>query len=310
MPHLSFSKPLLQTVEYAPQGQDRIRLHVLRLDQINPLVSGNKWFKLKHNLQQARIRGQQTLLSFGGAWSNHLYALAAAAHAEGFNSIGVVRGELPEPLNPVLHFVREKGMLLHPVSRSDYRLKHGSAFLAMLRQNYGDFYLIPEGGNNAAGVQGCTEIIDLIPWDRFQHGKCCLLTACGTGTTLAGLLAGVLDRGLSSTVQLIGIPVLKGGAYLAANIHDSLQEYGFSTKTIAGLDWFLADEFHGGGYARTNPELDRFMAAFSKATMIPLEPVYTGKLFKAVCELLGQDRIDARNEIIVIHSGGVYDGRL
>ncbi|MDT8428209.1 MAG: pyridoxal-phosphate dependent enzyme [Pseudomonadales bacterium] len=305
MPPLNLLQPPLQRVEYTPPGQDPIRLQVLRLDQINPLVSGNKWFKLKYNLQQARTQGQQTLLSFGGAWSNHLYALAAAARAEGFNSIGVVRGELTDPLNPVLRCATDNGMLLHPVSRSSYRLKHTPTFLTELRQHYGDFYLVPEGGSNAAGLQGCTEIIDLIPWDELGQRKYCLVVACGTGTTLAGLLAGVLNRGLSAAVRLIGVPVLKGGAYLTANVQDSLLEYGFSAKTLAKLDWFLADEFHGGGYARVRPELTRFMASFSAATTIPLEPVYTGKLFKAVCALMEQGRIDAKSEVIVIHSGGI-----
>ena len=297
-----FSTPRLDAVQTELTARHKIVLKVLRLDLINPLISGNKWYKLKTNLQMARRRGHTRLLSFGGAWSNHLYALAAAAKMYNFESIGVVRGELPVPLNPVLEFASDQGMQLFPISRADYRNKNSADFLHKLQEQFGDFYLIPEGGSNKYGVQGCAELAGNLHWETAMTARFAML-ACGTGTTMAGLLAGLsVDMVDPQSVQVIGVPVLKGGDFLTKTIEQFLLESNIGDPK----NWRLQTDFHCGGYARSTPELLDFMASFSAETGVPLEPVYTGKLFFALHKLIASGEIPAGSEVIVVHSGGIH----
>jgi len=298
----NFSIPRLDSVQTALTIKHNIVLKVLRLDLINPLISGNKWYKLKLNLQFAQSHGHTRLLSFGGAWSNHLYALAAAAKMFNFESIGIVRGELPVPFNPVLEFAHSQGMQLFPVSRADYRRKSSLYFLQDLEERFGNFYLIPEGGSNNQGVQGCAELARNLHWETASVPRFVIL-ACGTGTTMAGLLAGInADTPNHRNVQVIGIPVLKGGEFLIKVIKEFLSE----THVRDLNNWHLQTDFHYGGYARSTLELLEFMHTFSAETRIPLEPVYTGKLFCALSKLIASGEIPAGSEVIVVHSGGIY----
>ncbi len=296
-----FSIPQLDPVHTALTVRHNIVLKVLRLDLINPLIAGNKWYKLKLNLQSAQSQGHTRLLSFGGAWSNHLYALAAAAKMFNFESIGIVRGELPVPLNPVLEFALSQGMQLYPVSRTDYRNKSHGGFLQELQERFGDFYLIPEGGSNKQGVEGCADLASYLQWETAIVPRFVML-ACGTGTTMAGLLAGLSAAADQQRVQLIGVPVLKGGDFLSKTIEQFLSE---SNLPDPG-HWQLQTDFHFGGYARSTPELLDFIQTFSAETGVPLEPVYTGKLFYALHKLIASGKIPAGSEVIVVHSGGVY----
>jgi len=297
-----FSIPRLDSVQTALTIKHNILLKVLRLDLINPLISGNKWYKLKYNLQLAQRQGHTRLLSFGGAWSNHLYALSAAAKVFNFESVGIVRGELPVPLNPVLEFALSQGMQLFPVTRADYRNKSNTDFLQKLHEHFGDFYLIPEGGSNNQGVQGCAELARNLQWESASVPRYVML-ACGTGTTMAGLLAGLsADRADQRCVQVIGISVLKGGDFLSKDIKQFLSE---SSICDSG-NWQLRTDFHCGGYARHTQNLLDFIDTFSTESAVPLEPVYTGKLFFALSNLIASGEIPAGSEVIVVHSGGIH----
>jgi 1-aminocyclopropane-1-carboxylate deaminase len=268
-----------------------VGLWVKRDDLLHPTIPGNKWRKLKFNLQEARRQGHSTLLTFGGAYSNHLAAVAAAGKAFGFGTIGLVRGEEHLPLNPTLAQAQSNGMRLHYLDRETYRWKQDPAFLASLQEQYGPAYLLPEGGTNLLAVRGCTEILadtDL-PFDYI----CC---ACGTGGTLAGIISGLAGRR-----QVIGFPALKGGDFLAAEIAALVQAYAGEPYA----NWHLETSFHFGGYARFTPELIAFIQAFRQQHQIQLEPVYTGKLFFGLFELIRQDRFPRGSTVVAVHTGGL-----
>ena len=194
--------------------QAGVGLYLKRDDLIHPQISGNKWRKLKYNLLEAHQQGHHTLLTFGGAYSNHLYAVAAAGREFGFRTIGLVRGEETSPLNPTLTFAQTCGMHLQYVSRDQYRHKADASWLVSLRQQYGDFYLLPEGGSNAQAVRGVAELVAEI--DLSWSYLCC---PCGTGGTLAGLVAGAASRGL-----VVGFSALKGGDFLRQEAGQLLRE--------------------------------------------------------------------------------------
>jgi len=268
-----------------------VRLLIKRIDLVHPVVSGNKWYKLKYNLQQAHQQGQQTLLSFGGAYSNHIHALAGAGRTEGFNTIGVIRGEPHQPLNATLQYATEQGMHLHYVSRADYRLKNTPQFIANLAERFGPFYLIPEGGSNALALAGVKEIIGGIdvPFDFVA-------TACGTGGTLAGLIAG-----LQGEHQALGIAVLKGGDFINQEVALLLSQAG----SAAYSNWKIETDYHFGGYAKTKPELLDFMAEFERQHAIPLEPVYTAKMFYALFDKIKHGDFARGSTIVALHTGGL-----
>ena len=199
-----------------------VRLLIKRTDLVHPIISGNKWYKLKYNLLAARQQGFSTLLSFGGAYSNHIHALAGAGREYGFRTIGVIRGEPYEPLNPTLRFAVDHGMELHYLNRADYRLKLSPQIIEQLYQQFGEFYLVPEGGTNALAVQGCSEILADVA-DDFDVVAC----ACGTGGTLAGVIAG-----LGGKRSALGVAVLKGAEFLNDEVRRLLQLSNSDHKVI------------------------------------------------------------------------------
>jgi 1-aminocyclopropane-1-carboxylate deaminase len=275
-----------------------VQLKVLRLDLIHPDLGGNKWFKLAANIEAIVSAGRPRVLSFGGAWSNHLRALAAAGRHYDFPTLACVRGELPDPLNPVLQFAADCGMQLRALSRSDYRRKQEPDFLAALSRELDCPMLLPEGGSNALAVQGCAEIADYIDFESRQHRVIAL--AAGTGGTLAGLLQGVLRRGLKA--RILGFPVLNAPGYMARQVHSLAGP--LAADGAAG--WQILEDYHFGAYARSNPELDGFIADFARNTGIPIEPIYTGKLFYGLWQEIRQGRIAAGTEIVALHSGGCH----
>ena len=295
-----FSRPELQSIRDAIPQAAGVSLQILRLDLLHPQLSGNKWYKLRLNLQAAKEHGHDTVLSFGGAYSNHLHALAAAGKLHGLKTIGVVRGESAEPLNATLTFARQQGMELYHVTRADYKLKSSPDFLARLRERHGDFFLIPEGGANVAGVQGCADISELLNWSTpaaamsFASERVVAL-ACGTGTTLAGLLLGRRED-----YRILGLAALKGD-FLENDVRTALQSCGVADPG----NWRITQEWHGGGYARSSPELLDFIRGFQHRTGIPLEPVYTGKLLLGLYRMLERGEFSRGTEIIVIHTGGL-----
>lgn len=272
---------------------------VYRLDEKHPLALGNKFYKLKYNLQAAKQGGYDTLLSFGGAYSNHLYALAGVAKSENMRSIGIVRGERVEPLNPILRFCEAQGMQLHFVSREAYRQKAQAEFIQSLAKQFGRFYLLPEGGSNALSLQGTAEIPLEIP---FQYDY--LLTPCGTAGTLAGLLLN-----MPQNASAVGVSVLKGGDFLHQSIQNLWQLYWQHLQkqgAPALPNYDLRLEYHFGGYAKKDRHLEAFIKEFEAQQGIPIEPVYSGKMFYALYDLARQNYFQKGSNIIALHTGGVY----
>lgn len=270
-----------------------VELWVKREDLIHPQVSGNKWRKLKYNLAQAKEEGYDQLLTFGGAYSNHILATAAASKLFGFRSIGIIRGEEHLPLNSTLSFAQDCGMELHYLDRTRYREKHTTEIVNTLIHQYGRSYIIPEGGSNANAVKGCAEIIKEIDID-FD----CLCTACGTGGTIAGLVAG-----LKGEKRIMGFPVLKGATFLYDEIKSLLKD--FDPTSIGFQNWDLQLDYHFGGYAKNKAPLKVFMEEFEMNHQISLEHVYTGKLFFGLFDLIKQGYFPKGSTIVALHTGGL-----
>ncbi|MEQ8314004.1 MAG: pyridoxal-phosphate dependent enzyme [Gammaproteobacteria bacterium] len=300
-------EPDLQTLSSSFLQKRDIALSVLRLDQIHPQISGNKWFKLKLNIEAIKKSGHSTVLSFGGAWSNHLLALANAGKLMGFDTIGVVRGEIDDPDNPVLAHLRSQGMRLHGVTRADYRMKAEPEFLDTLRQRFGDFYLLPEGGSNDLAVSGCREIVDYLHWQQPSRQQW-LALACGTGATLAGIVLELAARQQTET-RVLGVAVLKAPGYLEREVSRWLRHFGASlpadSSGESGVRWTVSDDYHCGGYAKRNRELDGFLQCFAEQSSLPVEPVYTGKLAYGLYRAICRGQIEPGTELIAIHTGGL-----
>lgn len=263
-----------------------IRVFVKREDQNHPYVSGNKWWKLKYNLEEAK-KNQQTLLTFGGAYSNHIYATAAAAKELALNAIGIIRGEEVLPLNPTLSFAKANGMKLHYVSREEYRVKYISEHIQSLQEKYGNFYLIPEGGTNELAVKGCIELSQILQ-DEIEFDYLCL--PVGTGGTMAGVI-----QGLDESKKVIGFPVLKGAEFLESEIK----------KYTSKQNWQLVYDYHFGGYAKVSAELNNFISTFEKSYPVPLDLVYTAKMMFGVFELNKKRFFPAGSRVLVLHTGGL-----
>ncbi|WP_276498770.1 1-aminocyclopropane-1-carboxylate deaminase/D-cysteine desulfhydrase [Pontibacter litorisediminis] len=281
----------LQKLEDELLLEQGVELWVKREDLLHPHISGNKWRKLKYNLQEARQQGHHTLLTFGGAYSNHIAATAAAGKEYGFKTVGIIRGEERLPLNPTLRFATSCGMQLHYISREKYRLKAEPVFLEELQQAFGQVYLLPEGGTNLLAVKGCTEIVQDI--DLKYDYICC---AMGTGGTLAGIVAG-----LAGEKQVLGFPALKGGEFLQQEVEGLVQAYSGHTYS----NWHLLTGYHFGGYAKVKPELLAFMEDFKKQHHIPLEPIYTGKMMYGLFDLIRQGYFARGSRVVAVHTGGL-----
>ena len=264
-----------------------ISLTIKREDLIHPFVSGNKFRKLKYNLLQAKAENKKTLLTFGGAFSNHIAAVAFAGKEQGFKTIGIIRGEeiaskIEE--NPTLKFAQENGMEFEFVSREEYRLKSEISFLENLKQKFGDFYLIPEGGTNELAVKGCEEI--LTDEDSVFDYVCC---AVGTGGTISGLINSALPH-----QKILGFPALKGDF-----LQDEIRIFAQNER------WNLILKYHFGGYGKVNLELIEFINAFFEENNVPLDPIYTGKMVFGVIDLIHKGYFPADSKILLIHTGGL-----
>jgi 1-aminocyclopropane-1-carboxylate deaminase/D-cysteine desulfhydrase-like pyridoxal-dependent ACC family enzyme len=266
-------------------------LYVKREDVADPYIGGNKWRKLKYNLIAAREQHKNTLLTFGGAWSNHIYATAAAGKYFGFDTIGIIRGEALDRLNPTLQFAHDCGMQLEYVDRQTYRNKNSQEFINELHQRHGDFYLLPEGGSNQLALKGCAEMVDdiNIPFDIIT-------VACGTGTTLAGLITA-----LNPDQQAIGFAVLKGADFLDKDVTTMLINDGHSSAH----NWHIEKNYHFGGYARTSAQLLTFIRQFKAEFGIGLDAVYSGKMFYGLFDLISNNKFAKGARIIAVHTGGL-----
>jgi 1-aminocyclopropane-1-carboxylate deaminase len=269
---------------------------VLHLDRLNPPAGGNKAFKLKHNL--AELNPGDTVLSFGGAWSNHIHALAAMGRQRGLQTIGVIRGERPAQLSATLRDAVEWGMQLHFVSRSDYRRRHDPAYIDSLQSRFGPCRIIPEGGANTAGVRGCREIVSML--HTSEIGFDLIAVACGTGSTLAGLVCD-LDPGQRG----LGVAVLKGLEKQPVDVGNWVREQGVPQRD----NWSIESRFHCGGYARNTPELRKFVREFERVQGLPLDPVYTAKLFFALYQLRVTGELADGVRVLALHTGGLQGRR-
>ena len=269
---------------------------MLRLDLTGGLAPGNKHYKLRDSLARASASGTRRVLSFGGAWSNHLHALAAVGAELGLETIGVVRAGERE--TPMLEDVRRSGMHVVAVSRQDYRRRHDSDWLHVLEQRYGPCLVIPEGGASAQGVLGCLQIAELVNASGRRFSR--VLLPVGTGTTLAGMVAG-----LRADTEVYGVSALKGAVDLESRIQQALANAGLAAR----VPWRILHDAHCGGFARTNPGLQDFMLAFEQVQGIALEPVYTGKMLYALHSRLAQGQWSSVEPILAVHTGGLQGRR-
>ena len=295
------SKVPLQQVETKTFTDAGIELLVRRDDLIDPTLSGNKFYKLFFNLWDAHAQGLNRLLSFGGAYSNHLHALAAAGNRYGFSTLGVVRGERPAQLSPTLLDAEAWGMKLIFIGRTEYRDKSEPELIAALKARYREFYLIPEGGANLAGAQGMQQLGQSLE-RQLKGDYTAVCIACGTGTSLAGLAAGV-----DASKPALGFSVLKGGGSLGGDV---AALYNQLCPALVAANWRLISGFHAGGYGKKHPEyLMRFWQDFERESGIPLDPVYTVKMFWGIHVLVRQGYWPRGSRIVAIHSGGLQGRR-
>lgn len=281
--------PSSQTMEISLYQQFGVRLFVRMLGAEEPVTGGNKWYKLKYNLQKARLLGAETLVTFGGAFSNHIAATARAGKAAGFKTIGIIRGEESSASNITLKRAAADGMELYFVSRESYRQKNEAGFVERITGKRDWILIIPEGGSNELGVKGCTEILETGD-ERFDIITVC----CGTGATAAGIISSMKPH-----QRMIGFSVLKGANFLESSVESML-------LSQDGLPrWEINHQYHGGGYAKSTPELIAFCEEFLSQTGIPVEPVYTGKMFWGLDEMMRNGNFEQEVKILAVHTGGL-----
>ncbi len=280
---------------YRRKGLD---VRLLRLDQIGDGVSGNKWYKLQHNLLAAHQQGAARVLSFGGAWSNHIHALACAGHRFGIATVGVIRGEPENASNPMLQDAQRWGMQLQFVSRAEYRRRHDTDYLQQLQQQWPGAWIVPEGGSNPLALKGLAGLVGQIQVQQLQPDY--LITASGTGGTLAGLIAAA-----PASWRILGVAVLKGAGFLYQDVQQLLGRAGVQPQA----HWAIDLQGHCRGYARTTPELLAFMADFEQQHQLSLEHVYTGKMLFRLEQLIEQGAFKPGSRILALHTGGLQGRR-
>jgi 1-aminocyclopropane-1-carboxylate deaminase len=276
-----------QYVELPILREKQVVLSIKREDLIHPLISGNKFRKLKYNVLRAQESGHTKIVTFGGAFSNHIAAVSAAAKIANLESIGIIRGEElvhTWPENPTLKRAHDNGMRFKFVSRELYRKRNEPELLISLRNEFGDFYPIPEGGTNDLAIKGCEEILN--PADTEFDFIC---VCVGTGGTMAGLI-----NASGNNQEVLGFPVLKGD-FLSDEIK----------KLTGKVNWSLNPKYHFGGYAKINEELVHFINRFKQQTGIPLDPVYTGKMMYGLLDMVRNDNFAPGTRILAVHTGGL-----
>jgi 1-aminocyclopropane-1-carboxylate deaminase len=264
-----------------------VELYIRREDLIHPYISGNKYRKLKYNLEEAKNQKQTTLLSFGGAYSNHITALAYAGKINQFKTIGIIRGEELESKigeNPTLRFAKSCGMQFEFISREDYRNKTTEKFIEDLKQKWGNFYLVPEGGTNQLAIKGCEEILQ--PKDSQYDYIACAVGTCGT-------IAGIINASHSHQT-ILGFPALKGD-FFEKDI----------TKFANKNNFKIISQYHFGGYGKVEQKLIEFINLFYQQNKTPLDPVYTGKMVYGIIDLIKNNYFPKNTKILLIHTGGL-----
>lgn len=295
--------------------EKEVQLFLKREELLHPHLQGNKWRKLKYNVEAAKKADERTLLTFGGAHSNHIYATAAAGKLFGFETIGVIRGERPTQGNSTLSFAEKSGMHLHFVTRMAYKEKEDNSFKADLQTLFGNFYEIPEGGSNLLAVRGVAELAKELPDDTDV-----VALACGTGATAAGLLVGA--HLFQKKYTTLPFSVLKGGAFLETAINlffysffdennvslpdiNTNNEFKAAKNAIYSPKFNLHTSYHHGGYAKNSIALQAFIDDWYNKTGILIEHVYTGKMLFGLFDLIQQDKFPKGTKIVAIHTGGL-----
>ncbi len=288
-PALAFNDITVDIIAFL--SKNKIEVSVLRLDKISPVISGNKWFKLRYYLEEAIHQKKKGIITFGGAWSNHIIAAAAASRMNGIKSIGIIRGEEPKGGTYTLDKARELGMQLVFIVRSAYQHKEIPSLPGIE-----EYYLINEGGYGVKGALGASTMLHFCP-SSYTH-YCC---AVGTGTMMAGLI-----NGISGNQQVTGISVMKKNMELEKMVNSLLVK---KADDIESPNWQLIHDFHFGGYGKHQPELIEFMNEFYRQTKIESDFVYTAKLFYAITELLQKDFFPQGSKLLLIHSGGLQGNK-
>jgi 1-aminocyclopropane-1-carboxylate deaminase len=287
----TFKPSILTKIDDPLLDRYKIELWIKRDDLLHPIISGNKWRKLKFILDHALSSGADTIISMGGVYSNHLHALAYTGMVLGIKTLGIIRGEQPEALTPALCDMQNWGMELSFVSRSDYkqlRQYQGCHDLPGLKPQQ---YWLPEGGAQALALKGVAELVNEI---NVAYDMLC--ASCGTGTTLAGIIDAVPEQ-----VSVMGFAALKNAGFLQTDVEALLPR--------PCANWQINHNYHFGGFAKTSPELMAFIAGFEYKTGILLEPVYTGKMMYALYDLIAKHTFQPGQRIIAVHTGGLQGRR-
>ncbi len=289
--------PAIDTISLAlPAGQS-VTVDCLRLDALHPFVSGNKWYKLKYHMRAAREAGKRELLSFGGAYSNHLHALAYAGRQCGFETRALVRGEATESLTPTLQDCKQWGMAIEWVSRQSYPDLAREEVVPALQEKYGESWIIPEGGAGRDGVNGVRDLfVQLAAAPDFDYQY--LVCPVGSGTTLAGMIAARI-----SGVRCLGFSALKGAHDLEQRVAHCL------SPDEQACPWQIFHDYHFGGFAKMSARLRDFISMVHSQTQVVLDPVYTGKMLFGLLELLHQGRLPKDARILIVHTGGLQGWR-
>lgn len=292
---IDLTKAVVQPISDDLLYEKNVPADVLRIDRIHPVISGNKWFKLKYHLQQAIQQNKKGILTFGGAWSNHLVATALACRQANLACIGIIRGEAPAHPSATLQEVQEYGMELIYISREAY--SDEAAIMPALQEKYPDYFVVPQGGQSHLGVLGAAEILQLAPIESYSH-ICC---ATGTGTMLAGLVHAALPH-----QQVIGICSLKMPDSENNSLNAFVKPY---LETAPFKKYSIFYDYHFGGYARKTDELLRFMNTMYQKHELPTDFVYTGKLLYGIMKLIQTDHFQPGSRLLLVHSGGLQGNR-
>ena len=272
--------------QFVDTFENNVSLFIKREDLLHPFVSGNKLRKLKYNLLDAKLKNATTLITFGGAFSNHIAAVAYAGFENGFATVGIIRGdELANKIddNPTLSFAKKHGMQFEFLSREAYRQKMDTDYLEYIKQKYAPAYIIPEGGTNILAIRGCEEILTADD-QNFDY----ICTCVGTAGTISGLINSAIKP------KIIGFSTLKGN-FLESEIQRWTQK----------TNWELNSTYHFGGYGKVSDELIIFINFFKKQYQIALDPVYTGKMVFGIFDLINKNYFPPNSKILIIHTGGL-----
>jgi 1-aminocyclopropane-1-carboxylate deaminase/D-cysteine desulfhydrase-like pyridoxal-dependent ACC family enzyme len=274
-----------------PGVTKNIKVFMKRTELVHPIISGNKWYKMKYNIDEMLKQKKDTLLTFGGAFSNHIHATAEAGKLFGFKTIGIIRGEEYEPLNITLQHAKKNGLELHYINRTKFRERDTKEFIDELKDKFGDVYILPLGGTNTIALKGCAEIVETVDID-FDY----ICSASGSGGTFAGIVAG-----LDGKQKGIVFPALKGGEFLKKIIENLV--YNYTGKRYN--NWEINTDYHFGGFAKLTTELVNFTTEFEKLNGFPLDYIYTNKMMYGIADLIQKGFFNEGEKIIAVHSGGL-----